>query len=122
MGVSLLYRLGHAEPIMGMICCGSHIWAGGKDLRIWDAKTAELVLTSPTGQVYYMAAVDFLGVSTVWLGLAGQIVVWDAKKHVMVRTLECEGVCHCIVELGVGHVWVGTRLESNSSVVEWKVQ
>jgi hypothetical protein len=120
---SLLHRLGQADAITGMLCTGSHVWTSGKDIRVWDAKTTALVLTLPTGQVHCVSLVSFHGVLTIWTGQTGQIVVWDVKKRVMVRTLECEWSVHCVLQVSVNSAWVGTTMQSNEgSLLEWKVQ
>jgi TPR repeat protein/serine/threonine protein kinase len=117
---SLLHRLGHEEAITGMVCTGSHVWTSGSDIRVWDAKTAALLLALPTDKVHCMSAVSFHGTSTIWTGRTGQIVVWDVKKRVMVRTLECEGVVHCVSQAGLDKVWTGMTTHSgDGNLVEW---
>jgi WD40 repeat protein len=117
---SLLHRLGQAEVVTGMICAGSHVWTSGNDIRVWDAKTAALLLTLPTDKVHCMSAVSFHGVATIRAGQTGRIIIWDVKKRVMVRTLECEGNVHRILQVGVDSAWVGTRTGSNDgTLLEW---
>jgi hypothetical protein len=117
---SLLHRLGQAEAVAGIVCAGSHVWTSGNDIRVWDAKTAALLLTLPTNKVHCMSLVIFNGSATVWAGQAGQIVVWDVKKRVMARTLECECSVHCISPTGLDKVWTGMTTHSgDGSLVEW---
>jgi TPR repeat protein/serine/threonine protein kinase len=120
---SLVHRLGQAEAVTGMVCTGSHIWTSGNEIRVWDSKTAELVLMLPTGQVHCMSLVSFHGMSTVWAGQTSRIVVWDAKKRVMMRTLECEGGAHSVLQVGIDSAWVGSKSNSNcAGLIERKLQ
>jgi hypothetical protein len=67
--------------------------------------------------------VNFNGVSTIWAGQSGQIVVWDVKKRVMQRALECEGDVHCAAQVGIDSAWVGAALHLNGGcLIERKLQ
>jgi hypothetical protein len=119
---SLLHRLGQAGDVTGMVCTGSHVWTSGNDIRVWDAKTAALVLALPTDKVHCLSLVNFNGISTIWAGQSDRIVVWDVKKRVMVRTLECDGGVNIILQVAVNNVWTGTGPSSDGSLLECKLQ
>jgi hypothetical protein len=81
------------------------------------------VLALPTEQVHCLSLVSFHGNSTVWAGHGGQLVIWDVKKRVMVRTVECEGGVHCILQIAVNKMWTGRTSNSNDGcLLELKFQ